>query len=290
MSAPRVVLASGHMVDSPERLRARFPPGQVERVRGEVRTALIRWKVGPGTTVISGGARGADLIVAEEGRALGAGVVLCLAKPPEEFVKDSVALPGSDWTERFERALQAGDVRVLPADKQPATQEDVYARTNEWMIAEAGAMVGPDERPHAIIVWNGEGGDGPGGTRHFVQQLGFEAPDERITVIDPTPRSYERRQDEPGPKRCWPWTGGDSRRAQPVDPRKDRETPPRAKQRDPGLGRLFRLLRWDKHRCDHRHCPGPGEIRGRTTGELPEAGHGGLQKTIPTAVVAIHIR
>jgi hypothetical protein len=201
------------MVDSTDRPGPRFPSDQVERVRREVQAALTRWGVGSGTTVICGGARGADLIVAEEGRALGASVVLCLAKPPHEFVRDSVTLPGSDWTERFERMQESADVRVLPDEGVHAAPDNVYERTNEWLIAEAASLAGTGGRPHAIIVWNGEEGDGPGGTRHFVQQLGFQGPDPRVAVIDPTARSYERRQDGSGRKRMLALDGGGIRGA-----------------------------------------------------------------------------
>ena len=56
--APRVVVVSGHMVDTPARTSIRFPPDQVPRVTEELRRTFDRWAVGPGTTVITGGARG----------------------------------------------------------------------------------------------------------------------------------------------------------------------------------------------------------------------------------------
>src|SRR5690349_13768888 len=71
MSGPRVVLASGHMVDLPDRATPRFPVDQVSRVTAEVQDALGAWDVGPGSTVVCGGARGADLIVAEQALARG---------------------------------------------------------------------------------------------------------------------------------------------------------------------------------------------------------------------------
>src|SRR3954452_20893197 len=98
---PRVVVVSGHMVDAPDRPRERFPASQVERVAGEVRRAFDRWSVGPGTTVITSGARGADIIGAEQARARGAAVRLVLAGPPDEFERSSVALPGTHWATRF---------------------------------------------------------------------------------------------------------------------------------------------------------------------------------------------
>ena len=79
------------MVDAPDRTTPRFPPDQVGRVTGEIRRAFERWQVGPGTTVVCGGARGADVIAAEEALARGAAVRLCLALPPDELEAVSVA-------------------------------------------------------------------------------------------------------------------------------------------------------------------------------------------------------
>src|SRR6478735_9361271 len=93
---PKVVVASGHMVDTPDRARPRFPPDQVDRVTREARAVLARWSVGPETTLVTQGARGADIIVAEEALTRGARVVLCLAASVDEFERESVALPDSD--------------------------------------------------------------------------------------------------------------------------------------------------------------------------------------------------
>ena len=111
MAPPKAVLASGHLIDAPGRTPPRFPPEQVPRVTARARQALEGWGVGPGTTVVTGGARGADLIVGEEALARGAGIVVCLALPPEEFTRRSVELPHSDWVGRFRRLLKASEVR-----------------------------------------------------------------------------------------------------------------------------------------------------------------------------------
>ena len=127
---PKVVLASGHVVDAPDRATPRFPPEQVSRVTAQVRDALQGWDVGPSTTVVTGGARGADLIVAEEGLARGARVVICLALPQDEFEQRSVALPDSDWVSRFRKVLKVADVRLL-SDEMGAVPDDdeVFAVT-----------------------------------------------------------------------------------------------------------------------------------------------------------------
>jgi hypothetical protein len=209
---PRVVVVSGHMVDTPDRPHPRFPPSQVGRVTAEARVALDEWGVGPQTTVVTGAARGADIIVAEEGLARGARVVVCLALPREEFEPRSVALPDSDWVPRFRALLASADVKVLADEVGGGAGGDaVFARTNAWMVDLARSLGGG--RPHAVVVWNGQEGDGPGGTRDFVSRLGYDRPAPTIRVIDPTPRAYEARQGGVGPKKLLALDGGGMRGA-----------------------------------------------------------------------------
>jgi hypothetical protein len=210
MVPPPVVLASGHVVDTPGRTPPRFPPEQVPRVTAHVQQALDGWGVGPGTTVVTGGARGADLIVAEQGLARGAKVVVCLALTQEEFERRSVELPDSDWVDRFRRVLKAAEVRYLSEQPDVVPGDDVFAQANRWMVEVATTL---DPKPHAVIVWDGKQGDGPGGTRDLVRRLGVDRPDPRICVIDPTPRAYEARQQIDRPKRLLAIDGGGLRGA-----------------------------------------------------------------------------
>ena len=176
-----MVVVSGHMVDAPGRPRPRFPPDQVARVDAEVREALEQWGVDGSTTLVTGGARGADLLAAEAASERGAKVWLVLALPPDEFEARSVALDGTDWARRFRTALaEADEVEIV----EHPPDADVFARTNTRMIEIARSL---DPEPHALIVWNGQEGDGPGGTRDFIAQLGHSEPGERVRVIDPTP-------------------------------------------------------------------------------------------------------
>jgi hypothetical protein len=175
-----VVVVSGHMVDTPDRPKPRFPPDQVPRVAAAVRSAFERWNVGPGTTLVTGGARGADIVAAEEARARGAALRLVLALEPDAFVPRSVAIPGTAWEERFRNLLEHADVEVVDGPDD----DELFARTNQRIIEVARGI---DERPHAVIVWDGMEGDGPGGTRDFVSQLGHDLADDAVALIDPTP-------------------------------------------------------------------------------------------------------
>jgi hypothetical protein len=145
--------------------------------------AFEDWHVGPGTTIISGGARGVDIIAAERGHARGAHVMLCLALPPAEFQQRSVDQPGTDWGDRFRRLLSVADVQELPATASEAAEGDqVFARTNEWMVDTARRI---DAKPHALIVWDGTAGGGPGGTYDMVKRLGYSTGDPHLRLINP---------------------------------------------------------------------------------------------------------
>jgi hypothetical protein len=176
----RAIVVSGHMVDRPDRPQPRFPPDQVPRVAARVHDQLDRWSVGPGTMVLTGGARGADIIAAEAALERGAAIRLVLAREPGDFVSDSVSLPHTDWEERFHALVGRADVEIVGG-----SGDDVYARTNERIIERAREV---DDHPLALVVWNGKEGDGPGGTSDFVARLTRVSGQDHVVVIDPTPQ------------------------------------------------------------------------------------------------------
>jgi hypothetical protein len=179
----QVVVVSGHMVDQPGRTPPRFPPEAEPLVTAAVRAALHDWKVGDGTLVVSGGARGADIIAAEQALSLGAAVWLLVALPDDEFIAASVDLPGTDWTERYESLRRRCPTRFQHVDLgPPGPGQDVFERNNDWCLAVAREAA-PTDSLRALVVWDGVGGDGRGGTADFVdraRQLGAQ-----VVVIDP---------------------------------------------------------------------------------------------------------
>ena len=203
---PTVVVVSGHMVDAPDRPRPRFPPDQVPRVTSEIRQALERLEVGPGTTIVAGGARGADIISSEQALELGAQLHLCLALEPDEFERRSVVMAGTDWSARFRALLARATVEVVVnGSAVPAPSGLVFERANR-RILELGRSLAAGT-PHALIVWNGQQSGERGGTQDFVARLGAIA-DERVAVVDPTRRTYEPRQIADGPKKLLALDGG----------------------------------------------------------------------------------
>ena len=157
----RVLWVSGHRTDDAGRLRPRFP----EERAGWVRERIARWfsqhDVGPSWTVLTGGARGADLIAAEEALRLGAHVQLCLALEPAEFLRRSVCDgPNSElWEQSFAYVSSRATVEVLPIRANGSSDSSVFAQANSWMLAKLEAA----DEPHALLVWDGAAGS-EGGT------------------------------------------------------------------------------------------------------------------------------
>jgi len=188
----KVVVASGHMTDAPDRaskgLGERFPESKVEAVRERVARQLDEWGVRSGDLAISGGARGADIIFAELCAERGARVWLFLALPVEEYVEVSVRARDTDWERRFLELLARESVKpFLPSDGPgPSPEgESVFAGDNLRMLETARAEAGDPSNLYAVLVWDERPtGDGAGGTSDFasrVKKLGG-----RLSVINPT--------------------------------------------------------------------------------------------------------
>ena len=133
---------------------------------------------------IAGGASGGDLLFHEVCAEFGVATRLRLALPLEEFIATSVAPAGEGWVERFRalvnRSLDRQCVRVMGENdgrKYEATK-DVWSRANLWMIEDAVALA---PQRTLLALWDGKGGDGPGGTEHLVSV----APNYGIRVAPP---------------------------------------------------------------------------------------------------------
>jgi len=181
---PRVILGSGHRVDAPGRKEPRFPPEKETAVRDAMARQIDEW--GAGDLAICGGANGADILLAEICRDHGARILLLLSFPVERFIKESVELPGTAWTERF-RAL-VGDarceVRIQEEWLGPLPEgQDPFERTNDWLLQTSVEEANPG-KPFVLLVWNRQPVEGAGGTGHFhdaAARLGLP-----VAIIDPT--------------------------------------------------------------------------------------------------------
>jgi tetratricopeptide (TPR) repeat protein len=185
----KVVIASGHMIDSADREEERFPPSKESAVRERIGKQLETWSIGAGDLAICGGARGADLLFAELCADRGAEVWLYLALPEAEFLEASVRLANSDWEERYFKLRDREGVKVfIQSDrlKSPPKGTSVFARNNLWMINTARVEANDPKNLYAVLVWDEKPtGDGPGGTSDFaarVKKLGGRL----APIINPT--------------------------------------------------------------------------------------------------------
>ena len=177
----QAVVVSGHMIDHPDRPTPRFPAAAESTVTDAVAAVLARWEVSPGTLLVCGGARGADIITAEQALELGAEVWLLVALPDEEFIPLSVELPGTDWQDRFVALRRRCPTRFQRDELGPvASPEEAFERNNDWMLDVAQSAA---PRLRALAVWDGERGDGRGGTWDFVQRA--RTMGALVAVIDP---------------------------------------------------------------------------------------------------------
>lgn len=174
-AAPRqVLLFSGHLIDAPDRPLPRFPAAKERAAARRIDAELEHLDAGAADLALTQGAAGGDLLFAEACLARGVPVRLLLPLPEHEFIERSM-LPckdGQAWRARY-RALTA-QLREAPriADEvlgplRPG--EDAFERANRWLLDSALAYGAA--RLRFITLWDGGGGDGPGGTRHMVEAV-----------------------------------------------------------------------------------------------------------------------
>jgi hypothetical protein len=178
----KVVLSSGHMIDTVDRPSPRFPPGLEPAVAHEIESVLDGWDVGPADLLLLSGARGSDILFAESGHRRGAHVELILASAPEVFEQTSVTLPRSIWSQRFHYLLAHHPYTVsMPAGDDGEPNE--FARANRALFRRAEELVPPAELCVAL-VWDEQPAGGPGGTGEFASlAASLDAP---LAIINPT--------------------------------------------------------------------------------------------------------
>jgi hypothetical protein len=189
----KVILASGHMIDLPDRvakgLGERFPPRKETLVRDCIAKQLDLWGVGARDLAICGGARGTDILFAELCADRGAEVWLFLALPEAEFLEASVRLADSNWEDRFFALRNRQGVKIFLQSerlKSPPRPEMLFARNNLWMLNTARVEANDPNNLYALLVWDEKPtGDGPGGTSDFAMRV-KKLSGHRAPIINPT--------------------------------------------------------------------------------------------------------
>jgi Tetratricopeptide Repeats-Sensor len=175
---PRVLLFTGHRIDDPGREKPRFPAAKEKVARQAIKEAVelelaTAGELGFG---IAGGASGGDILFHEVCAELGIPTRLYLALPPDQFINASVRSSDPQWVERFWRLRRQAPVRVLAESRdlprwlQEKPDYSIWHRNNLWMLYNALATAG--ENLTIIALWNGEKGDGPGGTKDLLEKAG----------------------------------------------------------------------------------------------------------------------
>ena len=187
----RVLLFTGHMVDDENRKVPRFPrspeaEAEASRLIAAAVSAEIAQTTGP-IVGVAGGACGGDILFHETCERLGVPTQLYLALPPDRFAAASVSRGGPSWVERFNRLRARTAARVL-ADKvelpdwlsDRAETYTIWSRNNLWMLYNALALDAPSLT--LIALWDGAGGDGPGGTADLVDETSSRG--HKVVILD----------------------------------------------------------------------------------------------------------
>ena len=165
---PRVVLFSGHMIDRPDRPRERFP----QRLERAVYESIRAWLQQNNALIgVSSAACGADLLFLEALESLGGESHIVLPYHRDEFLEDSVELPGiTGWGPRFEGQLAHSRV-VYASSSRPLHGGVAYEYANQ-LVEGLGLLRARELETElmALAVWDGEAGDGLGGTASAVRQ------------------------------------------------------------------------------------------------------------------------
>lgn len=174
----QVLLFSGHMVDAPTREKPRFPATMVPRATSELDRVLDELRAGPGDLALTQGAAGGDLIFAEACARRGVRLQLLLPLPEPEFIEASISpsVDGPAWFKRYVALKErlkpplAEPPRVMPDELGPLPVDaSPFERCNLWLLYTA-LSYGPD-KVRFVCLWDGGGGDGPGGTQHMVDEV-----------------------------------------------------------------------------------------------------------------------
>jgi class 3 adenylate cyclase/tetratricopeptide (TPR) repeat protein len=175
---PAVVVFSGHMIDQPGRAVPRFPAQLEQAVGAEIRARLKKMEAGFG---FSSAACGSDLMFLEAMLERDGEIVIVLPYEKTQFMEDSVSCV-EWWEGRFENIL-ARSADVVVASGQRAEGGILHEYANRMLYGLArGRAEQLETRVESLAVWNGQPGDGAGGTASAVEL--WRAGGDEVEIID----------------------------------------------------------------------------------------------------------
>ena len=173
------VLFSGHMVDAPDRPSPRFPPERVPVVRRAIAEAI--WLFDDADAEgISGLACGGDLLFAEEWLKTGRPLHAYLPREEADFLDESVRFAGSEWVDSYREVTADPNLVLIGPDQEMLGLDDPHTANNLRMLE--AALLRPGVL-NGLFLWDGKGGDGPGGTEHLASEVVEEGGS--VTVLRP---------------------------------------------------------------------------------------------------------
>jgi hypothetical protein len=170
----QVLLFSGHMVDAPDRKTPRFPNDKEPIAAQRIAEALDKLGAGAEDLAFCQAAAGGDLLFLEACQQRGVRCQVLLPFPEPEFIERSIvpSAGGDKWRDRFYavKAKLQDPIRIMPDELGPLPKGvDPFERCNLWLLYSALAC-GID-KVRFVALWNGGGGDGPGGTAHMYNEV-----------------------------------------------------------------------------------------------------------------------
>jgi len=181
LRVPRVIAFAGHLIDSPGRAVPRFPPALEGVATAAIRERLAQLDAGFG---FASGACGADIIFLEAIRDRQGETTIVLPYDRDQFERDSVdVVPGSDWSERYRRALASARDVFQASDQRVGSGEVSYEYA--VLLLEGLAGIRADELDAdlvRVVLWDGKAQGGRGGTAPTVEQ--WRRDGHRVDVID----------------------------------------------------------------------------------------------------------
>ncbi len=165
---PRVVVFSGHIIDTPDRSTPRFPAELESKVYEAIRDRLVKLDARLG---YASAACGSDILFLEAMAELGGELHIVLPYEREQFIKESVDLiPGGNWRERFEILMARATETIVPAHYNLGEESNViYEYANRVLYGLAKMRSEHlDTELVPLAVWNGKPG-GVGGTAAAVE-------------------------------------------------------------------------------------------------------------------------
>lgn len=168
----RVLLFSGHMIDKPGRQPPRFPHEQESVAAQKIAEALQKLGAGPEDLALTQGACGGDLLFTEACQQYRTRMQWLQPFDEPTFIQKSVVCNSETWRERYLKAKDNLTTTIRSAPESlglPPKGIDPYERCNLWLLSTALSY--GINKVHFVCLWDGGGGDGPGGTAHLYKEV-----------------------------------------------------------------------------------------------------------------------